>query len=224
MSKKAISVVGGTVFLAGFALAAFQGCGGGGSTDYAALCQKTCQKEATCYGDSSLASECTSTCTTQANQMGTCTNASTITSDVNACLAMSDCTAFQNCLDNVPDCAGGTTTGTGGSSGTGGTTSTGTGGSTGAGGSTSTGTGGSTGTGTGTGGTSGTTASCSICDKAQTCCLAVIASEPGGSASDCSFSNATCGGLTGTNQSEYITACQTILTEGAALGGGSACQ
>jgi hypothetical protein len=108
-------------------------------------------------------------------------------------------------------------TGTGGTNGTtGGTSGTGTGGATGAAG--AKGSGGTTSTGgvSGAAGGSGTTAACSVCDKAQTCCIqaAPTLNQP---TSDCTFSTAACNAMSGSAQSTYATGCQTILTDGALL-------
>jgi hypothetical protein len=113
---------------------------------------------------------------------------------------------------------GTTGTGTGGTNGTGGTSGTGTGGTTSTGGTSGTATGGTTGTGgtSGAAGGSGSTAACSVCDKAQTCCIqgAPTLNQP---TSDCTFSTAACNAMSGSAQSAYAMGCQTILTDGALL-------
>jgi hypothetical protein len=99
-------------------------------------------------------------------------------------------------------------TGTGGTNGTGGTSGTGTGGTTGSGGAKGT-------AGTSGGGGAGGSADCSICDKAQSCCIAA-APLVGLTTANCTFSAATCNSA-GASSSTYAMSCQMIITEGAAF-------
>jgi hypothetical protein len=217
MSRKSVSswLVGsllGSLVAAGLALSVVQGCGSSSSTGSTETFQQVCVKEAMCLADASTATA-TKDCATPASGTGgqsgtttTCTNASTIESDTSACLKISDCTQFQACLAGIPACAGGT----GGTSGATGGVSGATGGTSGATGGTSGATGGTSGAAGGSG-----SASCSSCDKAQTCCMA--GESLGIPASDCTFSAAKCNGMTGTNQTAYVTMCQEILAEGVSL-------
>jgi hypothetical protein len=122
--------------------------------------------------------------------------------------------ALQGCgSDGTNGTGTGGTPGTGGTSGTGGT---GTGGATATGGTSGTGTGGTSGAAGGSG-----TAGCSVCDKAQACCVA--AESKGIPASLCTLSAASCNAMSGTAQSGQITTCQMVLAEGVTFGV-SACQ
>ncbi len=212
MSRKTVSAVIGSFLVAGFALGAVQGCGSSSSssTDPTALCTQSCVKVQMCLADasaSSVMSSCMASCASggggSSGQTTTCTNAAAIETAYSNCLKISDCTQFEACLLGLPPCQ--MSTGTGGTNGTGGTT----------------GGGGAKGTGgtTGGGGTSGAaggsgTASCAVCDKAQTCCLALVALA-GQPTSTCTYSTASCNAA-GANQATDATVCQTILTDGAA--------
>jgi hypothetical protein len=146
---------------------------------------------------------------------GACSNQSAILAAGNACLSKTTCADLELCVaTTVPPCAGGTGgtsgTGTGGTHGTGGGSGTGTGGTTGGGGAKATG--GTSGAAGGSG-----TASCSACDKAPACCVAL-----GQSAATCSaLSATTCNSQTGAAQTSLIQGCQAILSAGASL---PACQ
>jgi hypothetical protein len=208
MSRKSVSVVIGSFLVAGFALGAVQGCGSSSSsTDPTALCTQSCVKVQMCLADasaSSVMSSCMANCASGAagsgGQTRTCTNEAAIETAYSNCLKISDCTQFEACLLQLPACQ--TSTGTGGTNGTGGTT-----GAAGA---------------KGTGGTSGAaggsgSASCSACDKAPACCTAL-----GQSATTCAMlSTASCN-TAGANQATVISACQQLLSGGAALS--PACQ
>jgi hypothetical protein len=191
---------------------AIQGCGSSSSNN-TAQCEQACVKVAMCLADASASSAmttCSMSCSTGAGGASgktTCSNQAAIDSATQKCLAMSDCTAFIACGQTVPTCQ--TATGTGGTSGTG------TGGTNGG-----AGHGGGTG-GTGGAGGAGSTATCSICDKANSCCMA-IATSLGQPTTSCTLSTATCNS-SGANSAAYASSCQTALTDGAALGL-SACQ
>lgn len=204
ISTKTISLMAGSLFVVGLAAGTNVGCGS--SSDNVSLCNQTCEKEISCLGDAAATfgltkASCMSECM-KANNSSTCTNASTIASDFQACLKMSDCTDFDNCIQAVPECTGAAN---GGSSGTH--------------------TGGSSGTGSGaagghaTGGTTGAagnggTADCSVCSKASACCAAEAALS-GQSAASCSaLSVAKCNAGDTTSTAAN---CQTIVQAGAAL-------
>ncbi|HVY38692.1 MAG TPA: hypothetical protein VHM31_12175 [Polyangia bacterium] len=195
----------GSLFVVGLAAGTNAGCGSSSSSDAEGLCNQACDKEISCNPNAAAIGLTKATCMSEcmkANNTSSCPNASAIAADFQACLKMSDCTAFQACVEEVPDCTSG---GTGGSSGThtGGTSGTGTGGA------------GGRGTTTGAAG-SGGTADCTVCDKATACCTAV-----GGGAACSSYSAATCSasGAAAT----YASACQQFLTA-AAASGNAACQ
>jgi len=123
MSRKTVSAVIGSFLVAGFALAAVQGCGssGGSSGNETAICEQLCVKEEMCLADASTAtatSACMTICTssgTGGNSGTTCTNASAIASASSNCASMSDCTAFETCVQGIPKCTGGTSGAAGGS-------------------------------------------------------------------------------------------------------------
>jgi hypothetical protein len=123
----------------------------------------------------------------------TCTNQSAIINAANACLAMSDCNAFLACVVSVPHCEGGS--GTGGSSGGG--------------------QGGSAGG--GTGGSTGAAASCSSCDKAGTCCVAIAALNGQSNAGCSTYSTATCNATAASTQAQFASSCAAILQAGASI-------
>jgi hypothetical protein len=52
-------------------------------------------------------------------------------------------------------------------------------------------------------------ATCAQCDKAQTCCVAVVG------AASCTLSTSACNALSGQNQMSYAMSCQSILQAGA---------
>jgi hypothetical protein len=227
ISTKTISLMAGSLFAIGLGAGMNAGCGSSSSSDYAGTCIQACDKEISCAGDAAASIGLTpSSCMTECMQLNnptTCSNRSTIASDFQACLKMSDCTAFQACIAGVPDCTGGATGGssgthTGGSSGThtGGASGTGTGG---VGGHAAGGVAGHVGDATGgtTGGAgNGGTADCSICDKATACCTAV-----GGGAACANYSAANCNasGAAAT----YASVCQSFLSS-AVASGNAACQ
>ena len=138
MTNKVIAFL---VLAAGIYVGA-QGCGstssGTSASDYKTLCNQSCDKINSCIPDSGgffNPTTCKADCTTQAAM--TCSNQATIVSMAKSCLAMSDCTAFIACGQNIPDCiptggtgAGGSGTGAGGSTTGAGGSGTGAGGST----------------------------------------------------------------------------------------------
>jgi hypothetical protein len=166
-----------------------------------------CAKQATlCGADAgTTTADCMQGCVSSETTStgGACSNQSAILAAGNACLAKTTCAELELCVaTTVPACAGGT----GGTSGTGTGGAKGTGGTSGGGGA------------KGTGGTSGAaggsgTADCSICDKAQTCCVAVL-TLAGQSTSSCTYSAARCNAA-GAAQATDISICQQILSAGA---------
>jgi hypothetical protein len=159
MSKKVTALIGGLVASLALVVVATQGCGSsGGSGDYKALCMQGCDKVVSCTpdADATTVSQLRTACNANCNADTNCSNQSARVSAAKACLAMSDCAAFEACGATIPACQ--TTTGTGGSgTGAGGSGGSGTGGS---------GTGGS---GTGTGGTSGGAWTCTDDGTSCTC-------------------------------------------------------
>jgi hypothetical protein len=200
MSNKVLSRVSPwaltLALVAGVLSGSQQGCGsGGGSSNFQAVCDQGCDKQAMCMTGYDAAMCKQNICTAQ------CSNASARTTKSQQCIAMSDCTAFLACVLTIPACQT-TASGAGGSSaGAGGSIGTGTGGSigTGTGGSIGTGTGGSVGT--GTGGTSGS--ACAPCAKFDACCMAA-------GQSNCT-TNASCVALTADQQATVGATCQTEL-------------
>jgi hypothetical protein len=217
MSRKTVSAVIGSLLVAGFVLGAVQGCGSSSSSaaNVMSLCMQGCVKIVKCgadAGSSETMAECMQGCVSSETTStgGACSNQSAIIEAGNACLAKTTCVELEACALTVQPCEG---AGTGGVSGTGtggatGGTSGATGGANGATGGTSGATGGTSGAAGGSG-----AASCSSCDKAQTCCVA--AESFGIPASDCTFSATKCNGMSGSNQTAYVTMCQEILAEGA---------
>jgi hypothetical protein len=67
----------------------------------------------------------------------------------------------------------------------------------------------------GTGGSSGS-AGCSVCDKAATCCVAVLTANNQPTTSCAAFSAASCNAQTGTTQTQLISSCSQVITAGAA--------
>ena len=160
ISTKTLSLLAGSLFVVGLMAGTNVGCGSSSSApSFSQLCMQGCQKCGADAGATYL-QLCNSSCTSMAASMAHCTNESAIANAAKTCLDTSTCDALPGCIQSqVPACEGG-----GGSSGTA------TGGHTGA-------TGGAGGHATGaTGGTtgaagSGVTADCSVCDKANTCCM-----------------------------------------------------
>jgi hypothetical protein len=195
-----------------------QGCGGDekGAPSAAQVkdtCTKVCQKLSSCQG---LTPDCATFCKDDGSGNGNaaippgCNTSATI-SKVQAC-TNETCAAFQGCLDNATSACdsgtGGTTSSGGTGSGTGGKTSSGgTGSSTG--GKTSSG-----GTSTGTGGAG--SGDCSVCTKANACCVA-LAAQQGEPASSCDSLTAAMCTSAGTDQSVVIMSCQAILMAGVSL-------
>jgi len=216
ISTKTFSLMAVGLFAVGLAVGTASGCGGSSSTDYVGICKRSCTKYVSCMPSAGITTaDCTTICANSANKTS-CPNADQVAAAANNCLAMNDCTAYLSCSASAPSCGDSGGTGTGGSTGT-----TGTGGSssgTGTGGSSSaTGTGGhAAGTGGSTGAAgSGGTADCSMCDKANTCCMAE-ATMFGQPTSSCTFSNSTCT-ASGSNSASYAMSCQQILSAGQAL-------
>jgi hypothetical protein len=178
MSKKVTALIGGLVASLALVVVATQGCGSSsGSGDYKAICMQGCDKVISCTPDADAATitQLRTSCEASCNQQ--CSNQSARVTAGKACLAMSDCMAFETCgATTIPACQ--MTTGTGGSTGAGGS---GTGGS-GTGGS---GTGGS---GTGTGGTSGGGWTCEDQPGQGCTCL----QDPSGSLTSCPSSYTCC--------------------------------
>ncbi len=172
MSRKTVSAVIGSFLVVGFALGAVQGCGSSSSngTNIMSVCMQGCTKAVPCLADAGVSetvAQCVQNCTSAASpDGGTCSNESAIVTAEQACAAKTTCAELEACGATIPQCEHG---------GTGGTTGTGTGGTNGGGG--AKGTGGTNGGGgaKGTGGAAGASgsATCSICDKAATCCTAI---------------------------------------------------
>ncbi len=225
MSNRVISSVTKSIVAVGLFVGTLAGCGSSGSGSsgsIAASCMKGCMTAVPCLADAGFPetiSTCVQECEANAKSAdgGTCTNEAQIDQAGEACAAKTNCTELEACFEALPACQ--TTGGTGGTSGagnTGGASSTGgtSGGSTGG---TSGGSTGGTSGGAGSGG--GTTADCSVCTKAATCCTAV--GEP---STVCNMISAsTCNAATGATQTALIQDCQSVLTGGAQLGN-AACQ
>jgi hypothetical protein len=123
MSRKLTALIVGVVASLALVAGTMQGCGSSSSgTSNVALCEMVCDKVLECNPDAGTAGQqtlmlCKQNCASQVPTT-TCTNASAITSAIQACLPMA-CGAYLECLTGVPPCQGGTG-GTGGSTGTGG--------------------------------------------------------------------------------------------------------
>lgn len=203
-----------SILAAGLFVAA-QSCSSSSSSgnNVMASCMEACTKEVPCLADAGVSETmamCVQTCLASigAPDGGTCTNQSAIDQAAQTCAAKTTCADLEACGGMIPKCqvagAGGT--------GTGGTSGTGTGGTNGA-----------AGNGGGTGGTSGAggagaTANCSVCDKAHTCCVAVMGAT---SATCTALTAATCSALPAANQAQAAMACQSFT---ATYPTNSACQ
>ena len=185
MSNKVTGIVGGMLLVVAFLAGTTQGCGSDGN-DAVATCNQGCDKLAMCNPEfAAFVAECKSQCSMggAAGSGGQrCTNEAAIASAIKSCLNMT-CETYLTCLDGVPDCVGGA----GGAGGGGG---------------------GSTGQG-GTGG--GGAADCSICTKANACCVALQTGQ------DCSPLSADSCAAAGASQAQVIQGCQTIITLGMSL-------
>ncbi|HEY4187241.1 MAG TPA: hypothetical protein VGP07_19350 [Polyangia bacterium] len=188
----------------GFMVVSAPGCSSGSSTaggNNTALCMQACMKEVPCEmaaGVTITVAECVAACTASLGTT-TCSNQAAITSAATACLSITDCTMLDACAQNLPDCVPtGAGAGAGGNSGSGGTS--------GGGGASA------------TGGTTGT-ATCSICDKAATCCAAeaVLAGSTTAS-TDCAGLSAAVCTQAATEQASVISECQQLISLGAQLG------
>jgi len=196
MSKKVTALIGGLVASLALVVVTTQGCGSSsGGGDYKALCMQGCDKVISCTpdADATTVSQIRTACEANCNADTNCSNQSARVSAAKACLAMSDCAAFESCGATIPACQ--STTGTGGSTGAGGS---GTGGS-GTGGS---GTGGS---GTGTGGTSGGGWTCEDQPGQGCTCL----QDPSGSLTSCPSSYTCC--FTSTISGVFNCSCTTPM-------------
>lgn len=179
----------GALLAAGVSAVTVQGCGSSSSSgDYMALCNQGCDKTATCLGLD--AASCKQQCSSQTTMTMSCSNSAAIISAYKGCLAM-DCSAFLGCVAGLPPCQSGG--GQGGSSGGG------------QGGSSGGGTGGSTGN-----------AGCSVCDKANSCCVALFTANQQSTASCAAFSASVCNAQTGTTQTQLISSCNQVIAAGAA--------
>ncbi len=191
MSNKVTGIVGGMLLVVAFFAGTTQGCGSD-SSDVVAICNQGCDKAAMCNPEfAPFIAECKSQCSTQGPGGGQrCTNEAAIISAVKSCLAMT-CETYLNCVETVPECQGGAAGAGGGGGG-------------------STGQGGAGGSGA---------ADCSICTKANACCVALQTGQ------DCSSLSAANCTAAGANQAQFVQACQTIITVGTASGNPpAACQ
>jgi hypothetical protein len=193
MSNKMTAILGGMLLVVAFLAGTTQGCGSSsGGDNYVDLCNRGCEKFGACNADAGvpvagIVQQCKSNCTSMGQQTGTCSNQTQIVNAFKVCLDVS-CEALDGCLEGIPACVGG---------------SGGSGGSTGAAGSTGQG---------GAGG--GGAADCSVCAKANSCCLAL-----GGTAADCmSFSASMCSSTPAADQATFIQVCQAIVTAAASSG------
>lgn len=203
MSRKSVSVtvsiLGRSLLALGFVVAAVQSCGGGSSSNMAALCNQVCNKGVVCEADGGTeppasTAQCMASCMNQ-----NCSNESQRVTAENNCLAMSACPAFVACEATIPPCQ--STTGSGGAGAAMGGTNGGGAGTNGAGGT------------TGAGGAG--TASCADCDKAATCCAAIAALTGSSTASCTAYSTSMCS-TAGQNEAAEASACSQLLAGGAA--------
>jgi len=152
MSRKLTALIVGVVASLAVMAGTIQGCGSSNNgTSNVALCEMVCDKGLACTPDAGSEGQqalaiCKQNCASQVPTT-TCTNASAISSAIQACLPMA-CGAYVECLGTVPACQ----TGTGGNGGNGGNG------------------------GSGAGGAGGAPAGdCTICTKADACCAALDA-------------------------------------------------
>src|SRR5262249_15351265 len=113
MTSTLRSLVVRSLLVAGFVLGAVQGCGSSGSSTPS--CSEVCIKEMMCQADATPATattNCNAICALatggSSGQGSQCKNASEIQSKSSSCFGMSDCTAFNTCIANVPACQLGT--------------------------------------------------------------------------------------------------------------------
>ena len=193
--SRANSVLSG--LLLAVATIAAHGCGSSSSSSNPTdICNRACVKTAQCFGGTDAGdttASCKSECMTQTGTT-TCTNESQIANAANACLAMSDCTAFLACAVALPKCQGGSNGG-----GQGGSNGGGTGGS------------------SGGNGDAGAGASCSSCDKAGTCCVALATLANQSSAACASYSTASCNAMAAGTQAQFAATCAALLNSGASV-------
>jgi hypothetical protein len=165
-----------------------QGCGSSGNTsDVTALCNQGCAKSAQCFGGDAGGIDVSATC--KANCMSQ--SAATCTNQSAIITAANACLAMSDC-NAFLTCVISVPKCQGGS-----------------------GTGGSTGG--GTGGSTGAAASCSSCDKAGACCVAIAALGGQSSAGCSNYSTATCNAMAASSQAQFASTCATLLQSGASV-------
>jgi hypothetical protein len=127
MSKKVTVTIAGLVASLAVMVGTMQGCGSSGSgSNYQGLCDQACDRIGACSADAGSTFDvagCKADCTAQSKLH--CTNEAAISSKIQECLGMSDCTAAGLCAGTIPDCVMGGTGGTTGTAGGGGSTGTG---------------------------------------------------------------------------------------------------
>jgi hypothetical protein len=178
MSKGMLSFVGIALGVLVLMATTTQGCGGGSgsSANTTEVCNKFCDKEASCNPQfAAFVSQCKASCANPGGGTGSQNNMTScpgLTADqaiamFNNCLSMA-CGAFETCVENI--CPSGGNAGSTGSAG-----STGNAGSTGSAGTTGghAGTTGSAGS-TGSAGASGSGTCAATCAKAKTCCVTLL--------------------------------------------------
>ena len=215
------------------------GTGGAGvsTSELVATCKKTCSKEKECLGAQGNVLNCDSICSPDNIHKGMSSDAQEtcdypkMRDKLESCLKV-ECKDLEACMDEASSIcsdkpkAGGDQTGAGGAPSTSGGDTMGAGGripwtgpaSTGGTPSTS---GGDT---TSKGGAAAGSDDCSVCERANACCKALLGQFGGGDASSCdSFSKAQCESTPAAGRSQFIQICTQTL-QGGASANVAACQ
>ncbi|HVW24058.1 MAG TPA: hypothetical protein VHC69_01740 [Polyangiaceae bacterium] len=201
-------------------------CGGGDDgtsvsmSDLVSTCKQTCSKEKGCLGAEANALDCDQMCSPsnlQSNMKSeskeTC-DYDKLRSKLEACLNV-ECKDLEACLDDASDVCKDTT-----SSGAGGAANTGNGSAaSGGAGTTSSGSGAATDEPASGTGSTASNDDCSVCERANACCQALLGSAGGDEANACSaFSKTQCESASDAARSQFIQVCTQTLQGGAATG------
>lgn len=202
-------------------------CGGGGDdgtsvsmSDLVSTCKQTCSKEKDCLGAEANALDCDQMCSPSNLQSNMKSESSEtcdygkLRSKLEACLN-AECKDLESCLDDASNvCKATASSGAGGAPNAADVPA----GSAGA-GTPSSGSGGATDE--PASGTDGTTSNddCSVCERANACCQALLGAAGGDDANACSaFSKTQCESASDAARSQFIQLCTQTLQGGAATG------
>jgi len=203
-------------------------CGGGDGSDgtgvsmsdLVSTCKQTCSKEKDCLGAEASALDCDQMCSPsnlQSNMKSesneTC-DYGKLRSKLEACLNAA-CKDLESCLDDASSvCKETSSAGTGGAPNGGGVEA-----ASGGAGASSSASGGATTTPSSGSGSTTATDDCSVCERANACCQALLGSAGSDAATACSsFSKTQCESASDTERSEFIQACSQTLQGGASAG------